>query len=89
MFDTLLLCRIFYKFVAYEFVAMSTILRTILKGASLTGALFVFQACYGTPQALNTVDFEDDEVMVADTVSSDEVIAEEPLEDSDIRTRNL
>lgn len=24
--------------------------RNILKGASLTGALFVFQACYGTPQ---------------------------------------
>ncbi|MBP5689814.1 MAG: hypothetical protein J6W74_02755 [Bacteroidales bacterium] len=26
-------------------------LRNILKGASLTGALFVFQACYGTPQS--------------------------------------
>ena len=26
-------------------------LHNILKGASLTGALFVFQACYGTPQA--------------------------------------
>ena len=25
-------------------------LHNILKGASLTGALFVFQACYGTPQ---------------------------------------
>lgn len=25
--------------------------RNILKGISLTGALFVFQACYGTPQA--------------------------------------
>ena len=24
-------------------------LRNLLKGASLTGALFVFQACYGTP----------------------------------------
>ena len=24
-------------------------LRYLLKGASLTGALFVFQACYGTP----------------------------------------
>ena len=26
-------------------------LRNILKGISLTGALFVFQACYGTPQS--------------------------------------
>ena len=26
------------------------ILHNILKGVSLTGALFVFQACYGTPQ---------------------------------------
>ena len=25
-------------------------LHNILKGASLTGALFVFQACYGVPQ---------------------------------------
>ena len=25
-------------------------LHNLLKGASLTGALFVFQACYGTPQ---------------------------------------
>ncbi len=25
-------------------------LHNILKGASLTGALFVFQACYGIPQ---------------------------------------
>ena len=25
-------------------------LHTFLKGASLTGALFVFQACYGMPQ---------------------------------------
>lgn len=24
--------------------------RNILKGISLTGALFVFQACYGSPQ---------------------------------------
>ncbi len=24
--------------------------RNLLKGISLTGALFVFQACYGTPQ---------------------------------------
>lgn len=26
-------------------------LHTLLKGASLTGALFVFQACYGIPQS--------------------------------------
>ncbi|MCR5827273.1 MAG: hypothetical protein K6G53_02525 [Bacteroidales bacterium] len=28
-------------------------LRNILKGASLTTALFIFQACYGTPQWLH------------------------------------
>lgn len=28
---------------------MKKVIRNILKGASLTGALFVFQACYGTP----------------------------------------
>ena len=28
-------------------------LRNFLKGCSLTAALFVFQACYGTPPGLN------------------------------------
>ena len=32
-------------------------LRNLLKGVSLTAALFVFQACYGTPVAMpETVD---------------------------------
>lgn len=31
-------------------------LRNILKGVSLSSALFVFQACYGTPQWLNDVE---------------------------------
>ncbi len=68
---------------------MSKIIRNILKGVSLTGALFVFQACYGTPQALDSVPFEDDEVMAVDTISSDEVIAAEPVEDSETREQVL
>ena len=68
---------------------MSKIIRDILKGVSLTGALFVFQACYGTPQALDTVPFEDDEVMAVDTLSSDDVIAAEPVEDSETQEQVL
>ena len=68
---------------------MSKIIRNILKGVSLTGALFVFQACYGTPQALDTVPFEDDEVMAVDTLSSDDVIAAEPVEDSETQEQVL
>ena len=68
---------------------MSKILRTILKGVSLTGALFVFQACYGTPQTLDSVPYEDDEVMAVDTLSSEDVLAEDVEEDSDARTQSL
>ncbi|MBQ9475838.1 MAG: hypothetical protein IJU69_06285 [Bacteroidales bacterium] len=68
---------------------MSKIIRNILKGVSLTGALFVFQACYGTPQALDSVPFEDDEVMAVDTISSDDVIAAEPVEDSETQEQVL
>ncbi len=68
---------------------MSKIIRNILKGVSLTGALFVFQACYGTPQALDSVPFEDDEVMAVDTLSSDDVIAAEPVEDSETQEQVL
>ena len=32
------------------FRTMKKWFRNLLKGISLTGALFVFQACYGTPQ---------------------------------------
>ncbi len=60
-----------------------------LKGLSLTTALFVFQACYGTPQALDSVPFEDDEVMAVDTLSSDDVIAAEPVEDSETQEQVL
>lgn len=34
------------------------LLRKILKGASLTTALFVFQACYGTPEWLHEASAE-------------------------------
>ena len=33
-------------------------LRNLLKGISLTGALFVFQACYGTPVSYEGPDGE-------------------------------
>jgi hypothetical protein len=43
-------------------------LRNILKGVSLTAALFVFQACYGSPQIPDEqLQAQDDEVVaVAD-----------------------
>ena len=36
-------------------------LHTLLKGLSLTAALFVFQACYGTPEGIEGpyIDMED------------------------------
>ena len=40
---------------------MKKIIRNILKGVSLTAALFVFQACYGTPQVPPTGMEEDRE----------------------------
>lgn len=53
-------------------------LRTILKGLSLTTALFVFQACYGTPYGYN-------EYGVSFKVISAET--DKPLEGVDIQTR--
>lgn len=52
-------------------------LRNILKGASLTMALFIFQACYGTPQWLH-----DSEVQF-------QVVAQDgsPVDDVEIYTR--
>lgn len=43
-------------------------LRNILKGLSLTAALFVFQACYGTPPVDDTLNPGD----AAEQVSIDE-----------------
>jgi len=52
-------------------------LRNILKGASLTTALFIFQACYGTPQWL-----QDSEVQF-------QVVSEDgsPVDDVEIYTK--
>ena len=49
-------------------------LRNILKGLSLTTALFVFQACYGTPPVHADVPLEDDpvETVVEETVTEAE-----------------
>lgn len=47
-------------------------LRNILKGVSLTAALFVFQACYGAPQV------PEEEVQDAEVVTkAEEALAEE------------
>ena len=53
---------------------MKKIIRNILKGMSLTAALFVFQACYGTPQASRVED--EDEIAGEEALS----LAEESLE---------
>lgn len=47
-------------------------LRKIFKGISLTAVLFVFQACYGTPQVPTGMENLEDSV-VGETVTSDEV----------------
>ena len=41
-------------------------LRNILKGVSLTAALFVFQACYGSPQMPEELQAEEPVAAVAD-----------------------
>lgn len=46
--------------------------RNFLKGCSLTTALFVFTACYGTPQGYK----------MEEPVDEDEVVAEAPEQDS-------
>ena len=53
-------------------------LRNILKGISLSSALFVFQACYGTPQWLNDVEVKFKLVSSTDNTS---------LKDVEISTR--
>ncbi len=48
-------------------------LHNFLKGASLTGALFVFQACYGMPQPPEFEDAEEAPVTAsAETKAGDE-----------------
>ncbi len=56
-------------------------LRNILKGCSLTGALFVFQACYGTPDA-PFLDEHGNAPMTFSVVSS---VTGEPLEGIRVR----
>ena len=47
-------------------------LHNLLKGISLTGALFVFQACYGTPQTTPPDGQEVDPIsLTTDTEDSD------------------
>ena len=48
-------------------------LRNILKGASLTTALFIFQACYGTPEWLHDEDVQFQVVSAADDMPVDDV----------------
>ena len=46
-------------------------LHNLLKGMSLTAALFVFQACYGTPEGWNDPDID-----IGDNPAPVEVVAE-------------
>jgi hypothetical protein len=59
-------------------------LHNLLKGASLAGALFVFQACYGVPQAAPYVDDETDSLTVSlsdpDEELTGETVQVEPVE---------
>ena len=53
-------------------------LHNLLKGMSLTAALFVFQACYGTPPGYPD-EWEDEESIEAPAVAQDEMAAPEEL----------
>ena len=59
------------------------IIRKILKGLSLTAALFVFQACYGTPQAGNSGYTEEEETTKVAEVPSDEEVDEEAVQEEE------
>ena len=50
-------------------------IRRILKGASLTTALFVFQACYGTPVPDPSRYGAEDEVALVDEQAVEEIEA--------------
>lgn len=54
-------------------------IRRILKGLSLTAALFVFQACYGTPQSVPAPPEEDETLVKAD--EAEETVPEEQSQD--------
>ena len=55
-------------------------LHNLLRGLSLTGALFVFQACYGTPQRPLTE--EEQEVALVEDGDLEETAVETALPDS-------
>ena len=55
---------------------MRRFIRKFLKGASLTAALFVFQACYGTPVPPAVAE---DEAIVQDQENSDQTKNESPV----------
>ena len=55
-------------------VCMKKIIRNILRGCSLTAALFVFEACYGTPPVRDYPIDEGEET--TDTKSADEASVE-------------
>ena len=57
-------------------------LHNLLKGLSLTAALFVFQACYGTPPGYPE-DFFGEEKVEASAASQDEIIAPEELPETE------
>ena len=50
-----------------------------LKGASLTTALFVFQACYGTPPGpdYDVLELDNETELVEESVAEEEPVAEE------------
>ena len=50
--------------------------RNILKGLSLTGALFVFQACYGTPQPYVQEEATEVEASMEEEAAGEEAPAE-------------
>ena len=63
-FSRILLAKIFKKVIIFERLKKHPAMkfrwfRNFLKGCSLTAALFVFQACYGTPQGMrySQIDF--------------------------------
>lgn len=52
-------------------------LHNLLKGMSLTAALFVFQACYGTPPGYPE-EFVEEEVIEAPVTEAEDLLAETP-----------
>ena len=55
-------------------------LHHLLRGVSLTAALFVFQACYGSPQIPKPEEMELDPVEVRSDVASEEEAGTEVAE---------